>query len=297
MSAPNSEPLRKQERSILLGFLLELTGFVPAITIAVLSGSILLMSDLPTYARGIFTTFMGWQILRSIRRGRIHSYDYGTDKIQAFAGVVGSMLYLATLGLFAAGAIGRLFEPSELHTTFTLLGALLQLVDGVITGSLWRHNLKLSRLQFSPVMEMQWRTYRADTLLSFAVVVGLSMTLLLRDLPWSVYLDPILALVFVAYVGLSFLPVLAKGIDDLLDKTLQEDLQLLIDRRLAEHFDDYETFHSVRSRRAGGRIFIEIALGFDPDATMATVINAVKQLSEKLESDIPGSEVRVVLIT
>lgn len=290
------DTLRKQERSIFLGFLLELAGFLPAAAVAVLSGSMLLMSDLPAYARSIFTTFMGWQILRVIRLGRLQGYDYGTDKIQALGGIVGSMLYLGTLGLFAAWAIGRLFEPGELHPTFTLLGVLFQSIDFAVSAWLWRYNLKLSRLEFSPVMEMQWRSYRADALLSLAVVIGLLLTLLLDDFAWSVYLDPILALIFIAYVGLSFLPVLARGFNDLLDKTLQEDLQLRIDRRLAEHFDDYSAFHGVRSRRAGGRIFIELALSFDRDATMATVLETVGQLREKLERDIPGSEVRVVLM-
>ncbi|MCG5501600.1 cation diffusion facilitator family transporter [Ectothiorhodospira lacustris] len=296
MSAPNSEPLRKQERAILLSFLLDLAGFLPTIVIAVFSGSILLMSDLLAYGRGLFTTFMGWQILRSIRLGRIQGYDYGTDKIQAFAGVIGSALYLGTLGLFAIWAIGRLFEPSEPNYTFILLGVLFQSIDGASSAWLWQRNKRMAQLEFSPVMEMQWRANRADALLSFAVVIGLSVTLLLRDLPWAVYLDPILALCFITYVGLSFLPILANGVNDLLDKTLQEDLQLRIDRRLAEHFDDFDAFHGVRSRRAGGRIFIEIALGFDSETTMEAAQNTVRQLCEKLERDIPGSEVRVVLM-
>ncbi len=297
MSDLNSEPLRKQERSIFLGFLLTLAGFLPAAVVAALSGSILLMSDLPAYARGILTTFMGWRILRSIRRGHIHGYDYGTEKIQSLAALVGSTLYLCTLGLFAAWAIGRLIEPAELHPTFTQLGVLFQLIDCVGSTWLWWSQRNLSRLQISPVMEMQWRAYRADALLALAVVISLSLTLLLDDFPWSVYLDPILALVFIAYVGLSFMPVLTNDLHDLLDKTLREDLQLRIDRCLAEHFNDYTAFHGVRSRRAGGRIFIDLALSFDPDTTTAITLNTARQLREKLERDIPGSEVRVVLMS
>ena len=114
---------------------------------------------------------------------------------------------------------------------------------------------------------------------------SLALTLLLDGFSWSVYLDPILALIFIAYVGLSFLPVLANDLNDLLDKTLREDLQLRIDRRLAEHFNDYTAFHGVRSRRAGGRIFIDLALSFDPDTPTASTLDTVRQLREKLERD------------
>jgi len=296
MSDPHGDPLRKQERAIFLSFLLALGGFLPTALVAVFSGSILLMSDLPAYARGLFTTFMGWEVLRSIRRGRIHGYDYGTDKIQSLAAIVGSLLYLGTLGLFGAWAIGRLFAPAELDPTFTFFGLLIQLVDCAVSAWLWRLHRNLARLQVSPVMEMQWRAYRGDTLLSLALAISLALTLLLDGFSWSVYLDPILALIFIAYVGLSFLPVLANDLNDLLDKTLREDLQLRINRRLAEHFNDYTAFHGVRSRRAGGRIFIDLALSFDPDTPTASTLDTVRQLREKLEGDIPGSEVRVVLI-
>lgn len=288
--------IQKQERALFLGFLLELAGFLPALVVAIFSGSMLLMGDLPAYGRGIFTTFMGWQILRSIRRGRIHGFDYGTDKIQAMGGMIGSMLYLGTLVLLAGWAIGRLFEPAALNPTFTLLGALLQFVEFAFNVWLWRYNRRLSELEFSPVMEMQWRTYRADALMSLAMMISLGLALLLRDQEWAVYLDPMLALCFIAYVSISFLPTLANTLNDLLDKTLQEDLQLRIDRRLAEHFDDYVSFGGVRSRRAGGRVFIEIELGFDPESTTAKTISTVRQLRDKLQGDIPGSEVRVILV-
>ena len=83
----------------------------------------------------------------------------------------------------------------------------------------------------------------------------MATTLALREFAWAVYVDPLLALVFVSYAAASFVPLLVAAVNDILDKTLQEELQVQINRRLAEHFDGYAGFHGVRSRRAGGLTF------------------------------------------
>ena len=99
-----------------------------------------------------------------------------------------------------------------------------------------------------------------------------------------------------SYAAGSFVPVIAAGINEILDKTLQENVQLQIDRRLAEHFDGYEGFHGVRSRRAGGKVFVEIGLSFDGDLPVRDAAKTVASLCRGIEADIPGCEARVVLI-
>lgn len=94
----------------------------------------------------------------------------------------------------------------------------------------------------------------------------------------------------------TFFPGLTSGINELLDKTLQEDLQFHIVRQLAQMYAGYEAFHSVRSRRAGGRIFIEIGLSFRPDKTVAEAMETINRLRDGIEKEIPGSEVRVALL-
>ena len=113
---------------------------------------------------------------------------------------------------------------------------------------------------------------------------------------WATYLDTFFSLVYIGYAGVSFLPGLVDGIRELSDKSLQEDLQLRIDRRLAENFHGYSAFHGVRSRRSGGRVFIEVALSFPSGQSVAAALETVERLRRGMESDIPGSEVLVALL-
>jgi ferrous-iron efflux pump FieF len=288
--------LHQQERAMFLGLMLALLACVPAVAVALLSGSVLLLSDLFEYARAIFTNLVAWSILRSIRTGKTIGYDYGTDKLQTLGGMLGSITYIAALLFISGLAMSRLAQPIVLDETFSKIGAIFQFAEFVVSLWLWLRNRKLAGLEYSPVMEMQWRANRADALASLAVFLGLTLTLMLHAYPWSVYIDPLLAIVFLIYTGVSFLPGLSAGLNELLDKTLQEDLQLRIDRRLAENFDGYAGFHGVRSRKAGGRIFIEIALSFPLTSSVGEVLSTTEHLRQGIESDIPSSEVRILLM-
>ena len=292
----STESLRRQEQAILLNLGLATVFAVPALVVASLSGSLLLFSDLLDHAQEFVTGAIGWNILRAIRTGKARGFDYGTGKLQTLGGMIGSGVYVTALLVMAAMAIRHLVYPAPLDRGYTAAGAMLQLAGFGVDTWLWRRNRRLAREAFSPVMETLWRANRADALSCLAVMLGLSLTLLFHRFAWSIYVDPLCALAFIAYAGLSFLPVLAEGLQEMLDKTLREDLQLRIDRRLAENYEDYAGFHGVRSRRSGGRIFIEIALSFAPDQTVDQASRTVERLRLGIEADIPNSEVRVALV-
>ena len=239
---------------------------------------------------------MAWRILRAGRTAGAQGFDYGTGRLQTLGGVVGAVLYVGLLLVLAMVSVQRCFHPVELDRTFTGAGALLQLVAFAVDGWLWLRIRRLARQEFSPVLEMQWQSARADALASLAVFASLGLTLILFQYSWATYLDPFFSLVYIGYAGVSFLPGLMDGIRELSDKSLQEDLQLRIDRRLAENFHGYSAFHGVRSRRSGGRVFIEVALSFPSGQSVAAALETVERLRRGMESDIPGSEVRVALL-
>ena len=295
-SVPNPELWRAQERAVLLCLVLSVGVALPSLVVAVRSESVLLLGDVLDYVRAIVVSFLAWRILRAGRTAGARGFDYGTGRLQTLGGVVGATLYVGLLLVLTVVSVQRCFRPVELDRTFTGAGALLQLVAFAVDGWLWLRIRRLARQEFSPVLEMQWQSARADALASLAVFASLGLTLILLQYSWAVYLDPFFSLVYIGYAGVSFLPGLMDGIRELSDKSLQEDLQLRIDRRLAENFHGYSAFHGVRSRRSGGRVFIEVALSFPSGQSVEVALETIERLRRGIESDIPGSEVRVALL-
>ncbi len=285
----------REERAVWICLLVDLATFLPCVAVAVLSGSMLLLSDMLEYAKSFVSQGVALRILRAIRKGDVRDYDYGPGKMERVGSLFGAICYILGLSVLGGFSVYRLLRPVELNEGFTVAGIAVQAASVAINAWLWWRTRRLAVQTRSPLIDMQWRHSRSDTVSSAAMMMALILTLVFRSQSWDVYIDPLCALVYVFYAIGSYVPVIRESFFDLLDRTLDEDLQLKIMKRLAEHYDGYDTFHDVRSRRSGNRIFIEIGLSFDPACCVGEVIDTIESLRTALEGDIPRSEVRIVL--
>jgi divalent metal cation (Fe/Co/Zn/Cd) transporter len=127
------------------------------------------------------------------------------------------------------------------------------------------------------------------------IFITVSLGLLLHDYEWSVYIDPLAALVVAATIVMAALEVFSTSCYDLLDGALAEEDKLRIMRVLAENFDRYDMVYGVRSRRSGSRAFIEIFVGFEPDKRVGDVDRDIEALRRAVSEQIGNSSVIVVM--
>lgn len=284
----------QQEKAVRLNLLLDLGLFVPVLTVAVLANSMLLLTDFFEYAKWIFGSLVSLLILRRIRKGHTEEYEYGPEKIEVLGGAFVACLMLVGMVVMTGVIIVRIIKPEEVVPGFGLVGMLVHLAGTGMNGWLWFRNKRIAEESGGPILEATWRAHRADTFVSVGIIVSLGLTLSLRQYHWSAYIDPICALAALLYPAGSFVAMLRRSLDELTDKTLEETVQLQIMKRLAECFDGYESFHGIKTRRAGRRSFVEIRLGFHTDRSVGEMMDTVHHLKTGLESDIPGVEVTVV---
>jgi cation diffusion facilitator family transporter len=286
---------RVRERAMLLVFFIEAASVVPVLIVALLVGSLALLADWFTYLDSFFTSLLAWLTFRRIARDSKADYDYGLGKFESFSTLICSSLLIVSMLVVIVYSAWRIAHPVSLAESMTWLGVGEYLIELGFNVWLWRRNLRIARREYSPLMETQWRSNRNDALQNVGIMTSLLLTLLLEKWSWHVYIDPLMAMLIALYVITSYTGIFQKSLNDLLDKTLDESLQLLIVKQLAQHFNDYEDFHAVRSRRAGGTIFIELELGFDPEKTMREVHLAIERMTQNLEQEVAGSKVRVII--
>ncbi len=139
------------------------------------------------------------------------------------------------------------------------------LAQGFVIGVLGFNLLQILSTKVYGVDPLQWQGFVSNSLLG--AVAGLIVGFL----------------IFSAY------GVVSTSLGDLLDRTLDESLQLIIVRALARHFDEYAGFHGLRSRRSGRDVYIEIFLEFDGTRPMSDVQRSIDAMASTIEQDIPGS--------
>lgn len=282
-------------RALWISVLVDLVTCVPYALIAILSGSMMLLSDVADYFKSFATHGVALSILRKIRLGQIQEFDYGAGKLERIGSLIGALFYIGSLVAVAVFSIYRLIEPVALDSTFATVGMLVQFIVIAVNGYLWIYYKRISDKSPAPLMDMAWRHKRVDTVVAGGILIALGLTIVFQGETWAMYLDPACGLIYAIVAIGSYVPALRESLHDLLDRTLGEDLQIIVMRELAGHFDGYEAFHGVRSRRAGNRLFIEIALGFDPAKTVGEAEATIESLRAGVEAAIPNAEVSVVI--
>jgi divalent metal cation (Fe/Co/Zn/Cd) transporter len=168
-------------------------------------------------------------------------------------------------------------------------------VFGVLNLRIWRQSQRQSKQDKSPLMASQARLFFARALSDFFTLATLLISIALAAYPWAAYIDPLASLLIAIAIMVTAWGIFSGSVKDLLDRTLEEEDQLVIMRELARHFDDFRDLKEIRSRRAGSRCFIEISLDFDPQWRVGQAQQAAAKLTSSLQEAIPNSVVTIAL--
>jgi ferrous-iron efflux pump FieF len=283
-----------KEKAVLTSLIVDFVLWIPDITAAILSGSIVLFADVVKCANEILATFFAYLTIRKMARGGTGTYDYGMGKFETVTSIITGGVMLISLVLVLSVAIYRLILPEELVREGALLGIFLMIIGVSMNTWLWRKNYRVYLREPSPIMDSQWRLFRTKAISDFAVLVSLIASIVFTHYAWAIYIDPVASFFIVGVLLFSGYRVIVSSLPDLLDKTLDEELQMVIVQQLAAFFHDYAALHGVRSRRSGSNVYIEIFLEFDAVKPMGEVQETINRIKASLEKNIAKSSVSIV---
>ena len=266
-------------------------GLVTGIIAAIIANSLTLESEILKNIGLVTAVFLSYLSIRKVNRGRTEGYNYGYGKLESVSGLIVAVVLVISLIIVIGHTIERFQHPVELHSGGLDLAIVFSAVALLTSAWLWRHDLHLSNEEYSPVLESLWRMYRFKTVASILVIASLSMSAIFSDQPWASFIDPLGSVLIGLFIVQSIYNISAMSVYDLLDRALEESLQLIILRELAGYFDEYEAIHGIRSRRSGANVYIEIFLEFDGERKMAEVQAVISSMKADLEKKINGSEI------
>jgi cation diffusion facilitator family transporter len=289
LDSQNLVEYRLKERYVLTSLLTSASTFSLKLVSAAITNSLTIFTDLLRNGCESFACFLTWLTVHRIVKGRAFAYEYGYGKLESLSSLLVVAVLLVSLVIALISARERFLHPAVVHQVE--LGFFVALSASGISGLMWRRNYQRAKRAFSPIMESQWHLFRSKTIANVCVVAALSLSTALEAYPWAIYIDPAASLVLCGFLAFSIYNVVSKNAADLLDRALEESLQLMILRELTAFYDEYVAFHGMRSRRSGNNVYIEIFLEFDGNRTMAEVQKVIGAMKTDLECKIPGSQV------
>jgi cation diffusion facilitator family transporter len=283
-----------RQRTVFSSLCFDVLIWIPEIIAVVLTGSVTLFADVVKCGNEILATAFALAILMKMRKSGQFSYDYGMGKFETITRVATGAVMLVSLIIIFYFTFQRILVPEPLQHGSAFFSIPLMLAISGVDTYLWRKSYRVAQQDPSPILESQWRLRRAKSFADISVLLALVLSFSLSGYAWAAYIDPAASFVIIGFLLLAGYREISSSIPELFDRTLEEELQLVILQELAGSFDRYQEFYGVRSRRSGSNIYIEIFLGFDPEEKMGEIQAFSDVLKQSLELKIPGSIVCIV---
>jgi len=195
----------------MINFLIIFWSWVPFVFISVLSNSITLIAQMLMGGAQALSVYLSLQTAKKSVRIREHLISR-----EAFNARVMVSVFFISFVVVMFIAIKRFFYPKELELYASLFGALVNAIAVFVNVYQWRKNLRISKQEFSPVMESQWSLFRIKTFTALTSVLSILLYFLLKyfllsDSEIHSYIDPVFSLALAALIFYSAISLLKKA--------------------------------------------------------------------------------------
>ena len=210
------------------------------------------------------------------------SHDYGHGKYETLALImIGIALAIVAVGIFYNGAIriAAWFRGDELKAP-GMLALWAAVVSIVLKELTYRYTIRYARKLNSTALEANAWHHRSDALSSIGTAVGIGGAVLLGR-RWTV-LDPIASLVVGAFIVKVALDLILRGMRDLMEHSLPDEIEDEI-MQIAQSEPDVIEPHDLRTRRIGNRYAIELHILMSGDITLAKAHDHADSIENRLK--------------
>ena len=224
-----------------------------------------------------------------------HTHPYGHEKIENVSGVIEGLLIFAAAVWIIYEAVDKLMHGVDLK--YLGHGLVVMGISGamnLVVARLLRRSAIRNR---SVALEADAAHLYADVYTSVGVFVGLTVITVGRrffkaDLAW---LDPVIAIGVAVLILATAYRITRKSFYPLLDSAASPGEISMVEGIMNEFGKDGIDFHKLRTRRAGGSLYVDLHMGFKPGMSLEQGHDISHALTAKIEETVPGAKVLVHL--
>jgi cation diffusion facilitator family transporter len=257
--------------------------FIMKVGAYLLTGSAAILSDAAESVVHVVAIVFAAFSLRLSYQPADEDHLYGHSKISFFsAGFEGAMIILAALYIIYE-SIHKWMTGLQLENLG--MGTVLIMVAAVINGGLGAYLLWLGRRKHSLILEANGKHTLTDCWTSIAVLVGVTLVLLTKWLPF----DPICGLIMagnILWSGFGLVKSAFVGLMDKADPGAQKKLVEILDRETQSRGLSY---HHLRHRHLGDAHWVEVHLVFPEGASLTSAHRIATEVERVIETSLEPS--------
>lgn len=267
--------------AVIANFVLALSKIV----IGLISKSSAVIAEGVHSGMDIVSSAIGYFGIKAAKKPVDKEHPYGHYKMEVIAGLIITIILLATSLWIIYEAITSFYTIKELSITPLTLGVMA--FSAVVNEIMARIKIKAGKKYESMALIADGQHSRVDVLASVGVFIGLFLT------KYWVHLDAVLALLIGIYILIESISLGKKTTDSLLDVTAGEEIESQIKDILKREKIELS---SLKTKKLGPAVFAELKIMLDPELHVDEASAITKKLEEKITSEIDAVEYVVIQI-
>ena len=294
-TAESSSPVRQRERTARIAVL----AVIPTLSVTAWSvlesNSLALAADLLLTVLDTACVLVAWIVARRALAERPAGLDYGTGKLESLASAVVGVFMVASLCLVVTLAGLRLSQGgATVAGDGVLAGLAINLVYGLVNGSILMRYRAQRRRDPSPLVQSQIRLFIDKVTSNLLMAVALGSAVLFRDTAAGPYIDVVASLLVALSMAFWAVQIIRSSIGELIDAACGEDVRRPLAAALSRCAGGFGDPGAIRTRRAGGVVYVEIELGCAPEVPVAAIERLRTELLTVLRPMIPALSVAIL---
>jgi len=254
--------------------------FIMKLSVGLFSGSQALIADSLYSLKDVASSTVIWISARISNRGMDSEHPYGHEKVEFFATLVISLfLFLASAYMFIF-ALDFIFNRSHVAPPH-LIALFAAIVSVLVNIFLYKYSRCVAFETNSPLVATASRHHEADAFSSSLVIIAVSAGHF-----GILILDPMVALLESAHLGMLSFVLLKGSYFGLMDKSLPEETSNYI-RKVTRRIHGVESISQVRTRQMGHKIWIDLTIEVSPAISVTRARGISESVEEELFNNVP----------
>ena len=273
-----------------LNLLGELPNFIALLISAITTKAVLVFVDLIDTAGNVFRNILVVLISWKLRKDLKYAYNYGIGKIEALAAMICDTVMILSLVVMMGFAIADIISPraAEGAMLFVVCVKALNVLGDIYS---YVNQLKICKKSDSLVFKASLSVALKNLIFDITSFTAIILIWVFGDHRIIWYLSPVVSLALGGYLLFTTAKRITSTVKILLDKSADEDIQMVILSALTGHYDEYTNVKSVRSRMNGSTAIIDLELEFKPEVTYKEMKKIADEFAEAITKKIDNCEV------
>ena len=290
----NEMGYKKQKNLAIAQLLAELPSFIALVVSLILSKNLLVFVDLFDSFIYLFSLSLIIVLSKKLTKDLRYEYNYGIGKIEAISSLFCDGIAFFGLLITIGFSIKSIIVPEQ-ASDFVIAVVGLKVINVAFDIVFFIEQYKILKLHQSAISKSNYAEALSSLLLDSVTLVSLFVIWLFRDIPIGVYFSPVVSIIIAISLMFGYVKRTKQALDELTDKTLPEEFQMKILNTLSKFYSDYSMFYSIKSRKNGDKINIDLHLSFDKDTTYDKIVNLKNDMQKELEKEINNCKINIVV--